>query len=65
MMNPPEIEQQIQELDDWIKSNHDGREVKRALAVKLARKGWSYSPIKHSLSAFGTSLTPLTSPKVS
>ena len=30
-------EKQIQELDEWIKSRLDSRELKRAVAVKLAR----------------------------
>jgi transposase len=40
-MITPETEPQIQELDTWIKSNPDPREIKRALAVKLALSGWS------------------------
>jgi transposase len=39
------IEQQIQEIDDWIKSNPDGRELKRAIAVKLSLQGWTYRAI--------------------
>jgi hypothetical protein len=30
-----EVEKQIKELDEWIKTNPDSREFKRALAVKL------------------------------
>ena len=39
-MNNLRIDSQIQELDEWIKSNPDPRELKRALAVKLALSGW-------------------------
>lgn len=41
-MKLEETEQQIQELESWIKSHLDIREIKRALAVKLALSGWSY-----------------------
>ena len=40
-MNNLSIDSQIQELDEWIKSNPDPRELKRALAVKLALSGWA------------------------
>jgi transposase len=40
-MNNLRIDSQIQELDEWIKSNPDPRELKRALAVKLALSGWA------------------------
>lgn len=42
-------EQQLQELEDWIKSRLDSRELKRALGVKLALKGWSYRGIAEVL----------------
>ena len=48
-MEIPDIEKQIQELDEWIKSNLDSRELKRALGVKLALKGWSYRAIAEAL----------------
>ncbi|MDJ0536019.1 MAG: hypothetical protein QNJ70_26610 [Xenococcaceae cyanobacterium MO_207.B15] len=36
------VVQKIQELDEFIKTNPDSRELKRALAVKLALQGWKY-----------------------
>ena len=39
----------IQSLRDFIKSNPDPRELKRALAVKLALEGWAYRAIQQSL----------------
>ena len=39
------ITQKILELDEFIKTNPDVREFKRALAVKLALKGWKYEAI--------------------
>jgi putative transposase len=44
-MNNLSIDSQIQELDEWIKSNPDPRELKRALAVKLALSGWAIRAI--------------------
>lgn len=48
-MKTEEIERQIQELDSWIKSNPEVREIKRGLAVKLALSGWSYRAISDLL----------------
>lgn len=48
-MKLEETEQQIQELESWIKSHLDVREIKRALAVKLALLGWSYRAISDLL----------------
>lgn len=39
------IEKQIHELDAWIKTNPDSRELKRAIAVKLSLQGWAYRAI--------------------
>ncbi len=33
----------IKKLEQWIKSNPDSRELKRAMAVKLALEGWVYT----------------------
>jgi transposase len=43
------IEKQIHELDEWIKTNPDSRELKRALAVKLSLQGWVYREIANLL----------------
>ena len=48
-MESPDIEKQIQELDEWMKSDLDSRELKRALGVKLALKGWAYRVIAEAL----------------
>ncbi|HBB34468.1 MAG TPA: hypothetical protein DC064_22430, partial [Cyanobacteria bacterium UBA9273] len=48
-MESSEIEKQIQELDDWTKTNIDSRELKRALGVKLALQGWAYRAIAKGL----------------
>jgi transposase len=42
-------ESEIQSLKDFINSNPDPRELKRALAVKLALEGWAYRAIQQSL----------------
>lgn len=42
-------EKAIQSLREFIKRNPDPRELKRALAVKLALEGWAYRAIKESL----------------
>ncbi len=42
-------EKQLQELDEWIKTNLDSRELKRALGVKLALQGWAYRAIAEVL----------------
>ncbi len=42
-------EKQLQELDEWIKTNLDSRELKRALGVKLAWQGWAYRAIAEVL----------------
>ena len=38
-MEIPDKDKQLQELEDWIKSRLDSRELKRTLGVKLALKG--------------------------
>jgi putative transposase len=43
------LEKQIRELDEWIKSNPDSRELKRTLAVKFALQGWRYPAIASAL----------------
>lgn len=43
------VETEIQKLDDWIKTNPDSRELKRAIAVKLALQGWTYKAIAQIL----------------
>ncbi len=48
-MDNQEQEQYIQKLDRWIDSNPDSRELKRALAVKLALQNWSYRGISEAL----------------
>lgn len=48
-MEEHEKERQIQQLDRWIDSNPDSRELKRALAVKLALQNWSYRGIGEAL----------------
>ena len=42
-------EKEIKTLTDFITSNPDPRELKRALAIKLAIKGYAYRAIKQSL----------------
>lgn len=42
-------EKEIQSLKDFINSNPDPRELKRALTVKLALEGWAYRAIQQSL----------------
>ncbi len=44
-MESQDKDKQIQELDEWIKTNLDSRELKRALGVKLALQGWAYRAI--------------------
>ncbi len=39
------VVQKIKELDEFITTNPDSRELKRALAVKLALQGWKYEAI--------------------
>jgi putative transposase len=39
------IENAIKDLDKWIKTNPDSRELKRAIAVKLSLQGWTYKAI--------------------
>lgn len=48
-MERQDIEKQLQELDEWIKSNLDSRELKRAIGVKLAISGWAYRAISEVL----------------
>ncbi|MDJ0714751.1 MAG: helix-turn-helix domain-containing protein [Prochloraceae cyanobacterium] len=43
------VAQKIKELDEFITTNPDVREFKRALAVKLALKGWKYEAIAELL----------------
>ncbi len=45
------VEEKIKELDEFIKTNPDVRELKRALAVKLALQGWKYEAIRLAGSA--------------
>jgi transposase len=45
MENSEKLEQEIKELDEWIKTNQDSRELKRAIAVKLTLQGWTYRAI--------------------
>lgn len=35
------LEQKIKELDDWMKTLPDSRELKRAISVKLTWQGWT------------------------
>ncbi|MGB3536047.1 MAG: IS630 family transposase [Microcoleaceae cyanobacterium] len=44
-MESQNIEKQLQELNEWIKSDLDSRELKRALAVKMSLQGWAYKAI--------------------
>lgn len=39
----------IKELEQWIKTNPDSREIKRAIAVKLSLQGWVYEAIGRTL----------------
>lgn len=48
-METEEREKQIRELDAWIKSNPDSREIKRAIAIKLALQEWRYDAIALTL----------------
>ena len=43
------IEKEIKELDEWIKTNPDSRELKRGLAVKMSLQGWLYTSISSIL----------------
>jgi hypothetical protein len=43
--NQNERERQIERLINFINSNGDSREMKRALAVKLALHGYAYKAI--------------------
>lgn len=40
----------VNKLEEWIQSNPDSRELKRAMAVKLALEGWVYRAITKTLS---------------
>ena len=42
-------EKEIKALKDFINSNPDPRELKRALAIKLVLEGYAYRAIKQSL----------------
>lgn len=42
-------EKAIKALDEWIKSNPDSRELKRAIAVKLTLQGWTYKAVSSIL----------------
>lgn len=48
-MIPESEEKEIKALKDFINSNPDARELKRALAVKLVLEGWAYRAIQESL----------------
>ncbi|MEB3282136.1 MAG: helix-turn-helix domain-containing protein [Lyngbya sp.] len=48
-MESQNLEKQLQELNEWIKSDLDSRELKRALAVKLSLQGWAYRAIAEVL----------------
>lgn len=39
----------VEELDEFLKTTQDGREVKRAIAVKMTVQGKSYQEIKSLL----------------
>ena len=43
------IEEEIKQLDEWIKTNPDSRELKRGLAVKMSLQGWLYTLIASTL----------------
>lgn len=45
MINEKSVNEIIQELDEWMDTKIDARELKRALAVKLAFLGWAYRAI--------------------
>ena len=47
--NQNERERQIEGLINFINSNGDSREMKRALAVKLALQGYAYKAIENIL----------------
>ena len=50
-----EREEEIKQLEQWIKTNPDSRELKRAIAVKLSLQGWTYraiTPILNVSSSF-------------
>jgi hypothetical protein len=47
--NQNEKERQIERLINFINSNGDSREMKRALAVKLALQGYVYRTIENIL----------------
>ena len=48
-MESQDIEKKVQELDEWMKSQLDSRELKRALGVKFALQGWAYRAIAEAL----------------
>jgi putative transposase len=48
-VNQNEKERQIEDLINFINSNGDSREMKRALAVKLALQGYVYRAIENIL----------------
>ncbi|MCT7953047.1 IS630 family transposase [Ancylothrix sp. C2] len=56
-MEDLELKRVIKELDELIKSNPDSRELKRALAVKLALQGWKYSMIATTLNVSKSFIT--------
>lgn len=45
MEKTEKVAKEIKELDEWIKTNPDSRELKRALAVKLSLQGWTYQAV--------------------
>ena len=51
------IEKEIKELDEWIKTNPDSRELKRGLAVKMSLQGWLYTSISSILNVSTSFIT--------
>ena len=49
-------EKEIRELNEWMKTNGDGRELKRALAVKLSLEGWTYEALAKPSGSYLASL---------
>ncbi len=45
MEKAQKIKKESEELDKYIKTNPDSRELKRAIAVKLSLQGWTYQAI--------------------
>ncbi|WP_373872740.1 helix-turn-helix domain-containing protein [Microseira wollei] len=51
------IEKSNVKLDEWIKTNPDPRELKKALAVKLSLQGWAYRAIASLLGVASSSIS--------